>query len=320
LSVLLFFTLALHGSWYGCPRRGRTRSALGAGVDRRAGPRDLSPGRGGGRLRAAHLGQEGRPDGEGSGTHHALGDDPGLPEADGQGPAEAPRPQGRPCRQSAAAAGAHRPPRRTHARHLPVVSGAGHALSGRAHPVDRRHSRRHHPGGDRAYDPSLLVPAVPADGGAPGARRPARRDAGLARPGAVGLAALRPGQHAGPGRRSLQLPPAAAVDGRRAGPDVVPTPGGPVRLVRADPGRGPRRRRAARRRDRLAGRRQDLLAVVLHDGRPELLPHRPLPRQPGAHPLLQDVFRRHVGVRLLGRLQRGCLRGGRSACRTCCAS
>ena len=57
--------------------------------------------------------------------------------------------------------------------------------------------------------------------------------------------------------------------------------------------------------DRLAGRRQDLLVVVLRVEGRHLLHDRPESGQPGIEAVLQGRVRRGVGDRLLGRLQRG---------------
>ena len=51
-----------------------------------------------------------------------------------------------------------------------------------------------------------------------------------------------------------------------------------------------------------------------------LLHDRPAARQSGLEAVLQGRVRRGAGDRLLGRLQRGRLRGNRSACPTCCAT
>src|SRR5512135_421571 len=187
-------------------------------------------------------------------------------------------------------------------------AGKGRAKAKGAKPGHPGHRRRHHAGGHRTYDSSLLVPAVPRHGRAGRARRLAWLVHRPARRGAVGLAPLPAGYHAGADRRRVQFPPSVQALPRRPGVDVAAVAGGPFGLVPGNPDPGPPKRRAARRRDRLAGRWQDLLAVVLHDRRPDLLHDRPQPRIASIAEVLQERVRRGVGDRLLGRLQRGRLR------------
>ena len=115
----------------------------------------------------------------------------------------------------------------------PRLRWSSATLRGNPYPLYRRHSA-HSAGSDRAYDPPRLVPQVPETGRADGSRRPAWLDAGQPCAGAVGLAALRPGQYALADRGGLQLPLADEDHFRRAGADVVSLAGDPLRLVRAD--------------------------------------------------------------------------------------
>ncbi len=200
------------------------------------------------------------------------------------------------------------------------MSRAGAALSRRAHAGHRGHPRRHHPGGHRAHHPPVLVPAVPRYRRAGGHRCLAGLVHRAAGGGAVGLAALPAGRHAVADRRRLQLPPALQALLRRPGADVATTPRDPPGLGPGDPVPGAGQRGAARGRDRLAGRRPVALAVVFHHRGPDLLHDRSQSRLAGAEAILQEGVRRGPGDRLLVGLQRGRLRGSRSACPICCAT
>jgi transposase len=135
--------------------------------------------------------------------------------------------------------------------------------------------------------------------GAPSARRRSSRRVPDALPGSqlgnrvlvlVGLVALRLGQHALANRRGLQLPPANQAH-----------PGGLVQMwyrlqailfawYEADSARSPAIGRAARRRKRLAGKRQNPLAVVLCTTRFDLLHDRPVARLSGALKFFIEEF------------------------------
>ena len=111
----------------------------------------------------------------------------------------------------------------------PALRRSFASLRGNPYALYRGHPG-HPTGGHGAYDPPRLVSPLPETGRAGGSRRPAWRDAGQSCAGLVGLAALRPGQYAGPDRGGLQLPLADESHLRRAGADVVPLAGDALRL------------------------------------------------------------------------------------------
>src|SRR5512135_1489021 len=306
------FHCAYGNGVYGDSGYGFLGSLARSAADRRASRADLPTGSGGGRLRVADLGQATGREAIHRGDHprscDAFGTDSSLREAGRQGSGQGQRGQAGASRPSPPRAAADRPLRRAHALGLSQVPRAGPTLPFRADAGRRGHPRRHHAGGHRTYDSSLLVPAVPRHGRAGRARRLAWLVHRPARRGAVGLAPLPAGYHAGADRRRVQFPPSVQALSRRPGVDVAAVAGGPFGLVPGNPDPGPPKRRAARRRDRLAGRRQDLLAVVLRDQRLDLLYDRPQSRISGLEEVLQERVRRGVGDRLLGRLQRGRLR------------
>ena len=170
-------------------------------------------------------------------------------------------------------------------------------------------SPRTSPTTSRPTSPSTRSTATGAraaeTGRAPGARRLARRHPRPPHRRPVGLAPLRPRRHHPADRRRLQRAPETADHRRRADPDVAPPGPRPHPVVRTDPPPLSRRRCVARRRDRVAGRRPDVVAVVLHPGRRDLLPDRRLTRSPGPRPVLPRGVQRGPGERLLGGLRRG---------------
>ena len=97
----------------------------------------------------------------------------------------------------------------------------------------------------------------------------------------------------------------------RSGADVVSAARGALPLVSAIAGGGPGLGGAARRRDLVARRRQDALAVVLCQRGGDLLPDRPLARRTGVAEILHRGVPRDAGYRFLGSVQRGGL---------CCAA
>ena len=220
----------------------------------------------------------------------------------------------------AALADADRPSGGTPIVGMSQVPRTGSTLPILADPGHRGHPRRHHTGGDRTYDSSLLVPPVQEHRRAGHARRFAWLDNRPAGRRALGLAALSAGHHAGADHRRVQLPPPVQAVFRWPGTDVAPAAGNPLGLVPGNPGPSPRQRRAPRRRDRLAGQRQDILVVVFRVEGCHLLHDRSPARQSGLEEVLQKRVRWSVGDRLLGRLQRGRLRRSRNACRICCAT
>jgi hypothetical protein len=291
---------------------------------RAASSGDLSSGRGSRCLCTLELGSESRRGSALDDTRrhsgHTLGDDPDLSQVQTRSARQTPRSQVRASRLAASHARGHRPARRSSTRILPPMPRAIDSHQSDAEPSHRGHPRSHHNRRHRAHDPSRLVPALPQGRRAGGARGLARGHARQPHAGPLGLAALRPGKHPLADRRRLQPPPDDEGHTRRPDPDVVPPPGDPLRLVSGDPGPGIGLRGPARRRDRLAGRRQDPLALVLRDDRSDLLPDRSQPGQPGAVGILQGRVRRDVGDRLLWSLQQGRLRVVRSAWCTCFAS
>ena len=149
----------------------------------------------------------------------------------------------------------------------------------------------------------------------------ARQHPGQSRAGSFGLAALQLGQHAFANRRGLQLSSAIEAYVRRAGANVVSIAGDSLCLVRADSAASSAFGRDARRRKRLAGRRQNALALVFHDARFDILYDRPVARFSRLAEVFHRRIRGHVGDRLLGILQRGRVRAaanvpGASAART----
>ena len=308
---------------YGDPRCGCFAVLARSGTDRRASHADLSARPGGGRLRASGLGQAtGRETGRRGvarscgtfGTNSALRQ--GCRQAAGQSQ----RCQAGTSWTSSTTAAADRLPGGSQAFGLSQVPWSGSSLPVAADPGHRRHSRRHHAGGDRAHDPSLLVPSVPQHRRAGRARRLARFDHRPAGCRPLGLAPLPAGHHSGPDHRRVQLPSPVQAFFRWLGADVAPAAGDPLGLVPGDPGPSPQHRRAPRRRDWVAGQWQDILVVVLYVEGPHLLHDRPTARQSSLEEVLQEGVCRGVGDRLLGRLQRGRLRRSRNACRTCCGT
>ncbi len=122
-------------------------------------------------------------------------------------------------------------------------------------------------------------------------------------------AALPAGDYPGPDHRRLQLPPPVQAVYWRPDPDVAAVTGDPPGLVSGDPGPGPAKRRAACRRNRLAGQRGDPLVVVLRVEERHLLHDRPATRQPGLEAVLRGRVRRGVGDRLLGAYNAQAMKG-----------
>jgi transposase len=116
---------------------------------------------------------------------------------------------------------------------------------------------------------------------------------------AVQLLPLRPGREHPAGARPAGRPPADGRVGRRAGLGVAADGRGAGALVRADPPAAAGHRVPARRRDRLARRRPDPLALVLL--RPDHLPlhDRPQPRRTRAQAVLRRGVRGDAGHRPL---------------------
>ena len=183
---------------------------------------------------------------------------------------------------------------------LSRVRRSAETLSSHPHPLHRRHSRRHPAGGHGAYHPPRLVPTMQEKRRTGGGRRLAGLHAGQPRAGFGGLVALRPGQHALANRRSLQLPPANEVDAGGFDPTVATVAGDSRTVVRRDSRPRLALGGVARRRDQLAGQRENALAVVFCDRRAYLFYDRPLSGQSGAVEVLHRGISRDVGDRLLG--------------------
>src|SRR3984957_7583465 len=184
-------------------------------------------------------------------------------------------------RPSSCATGADRPKARTS---IPVLSGlprAAKKLCEFPHGPHRGYPRRDNAGGYGTYDPSRLVPAVQEAGRTEGSRRLAWGYSGQPHSGDDRLDALRPGQLDFADCRCLQLSLADEADPWRAGEPLATPSRHALSLVRTDPGGSLEIRRVARRRDLVAGVRQDPLAVGLCQSRPDLLHDRPLPRRTG---------------------------------------
>src|SRR6266849_790575 len=295
-----------HVRWYGDLEPDESRSLAWASVDPRAGAVDFRAGSGVCGLCPADLGQTlGRTAGVGDTARPvgSIGSDTPLPQTDTFGSGQSTRCAAWTSRATPSGPNSHRPPRRPHADRLPHLSRAGRRLPLVADASHRRHPRRHPTGGDRTYDSALLVLEVQQARRTSCTRRLAWLANRPARRSAVGLAALLAGHHLVSDYRRVQLPPALQANSGRIGADVAATPGDGVRLVPANSGAGVGFGGVARRRDRLAGQRQDPLAVVLHHAEFDLLPDRSLPRLADVEEVFQTRVCRNVGVRFLGRLQ-----------------
>ncbi len=194
------FSLVSHDG-YGYRRCGCGGTALGSGSDRRASAADLRARRGGHCVCLADVGQDGGGKagaGPCASTYRAIRHEAALPEAWPQGAAQKTSgPRSRACRQSPAATDPHRSYRNTCPRVVPKLRRTGYAVSRGTHTADRGYPARHHGRSHPAYDPPLLVLSLSESGRARGGRCAARFDLGSARAGAVGVASLRLGQHAG---------------------------------------------------------------------------------------------------------------------------
>ena len=293
---------------------------------RAAGPGDLSPGRGSRRLRSPEPWPRNWPSHSPSDPRRhsddPVGDDPARtssprPMAVANAPA---------ARRDIPARGGRRPrsiDRRIDHRleACPECHGPLTRTNQTRTRDHRGHPRGDHAGRHRAHDPSRLVPPLPEGRRAGRHRRPARRHARQSHPGPLGLAPLRAGQHPLPDRRRLQPSPDVQAHPRRPGPDVVSAPGDPLRLVSGDPDPGVGLGGPARRRDRLAGQRQDPLAVVLHHDRSDLLHDRSESGQPGVGGVLQGRVRTgRWSPTSGGPTTRSSARDVRSAWCICCAN
>ncbi len=251
------FNCSYGNSGYGDLGYGFLGSLARPATYRRASRADLSAGSGGGRLRSAEFGpatgREPLRRADHSRSFDALGANSSLHEADEQGSDEGQGGQAGAPRSSPSCADADRPPRGSHPLGLSQVPLAGSVLPLLADTIHRGYPPRHYTGGHRAHDSSLLVSPVPRHRRTRRDRRLARLDHRPARRGLVGVASIPAGHHAGADHRRVQLPSPVHALRRRAGVDVAPVAGGPLRLVPGDQNPCPRQCRAARRRDRLAG-------------------------------------------------------------------
>src|SRR3972149_702907 len=282
-----------------------------AEADRRAGQGYLSPRRGGCGFCFAATVQDHRRDAEaiaGRFASETFGDDAGLREAGGKKACQAAGTQKRTSRQSATAAGADRSARGASAEALSALRHSGQKMQSYPHAVHRGHSRGPQSGGDGTHYPPRLVPEVQKGRGTGGDRRFAELRVGQPRAGADCLAALCLGQHSFADHRSLQFPFAHQIDCRWTGRSVASFGGDSRTLVRTDTARGERICGVARRRNQLAGGRENALAVVFRGGRSYLFYDRPLSGFAGAFEVLQSGISGNIGKRLLGRLQQGTLR------------
>ena len=225
-----------------------------------------------------------------------------------------------PSWQSSASAGADRPTRGASAEVLSRLWDCSQKMPSHPHTIYRGHSRRPQGGSDRTYDISRLVSEVQEKRGADRFRGSAKLDFGQSRVGLDGLAALRLGQHALADHRSVQFPPADQAHARRADRSMAAFGGDFRNVVRTNSPTGERIRGVARRRDQLAGKRENALVVVFRGGESYLFYDRPLPGLSGIVEVLHSRVSRNFGERLLGRLQQGELRGGSCAWCTCCAT
>lgn len=270
-----------HGNeGYGHPGHGSVADPLGSAIDGRAGRADFSAKSRGGCLRTLDLGRETSRLARRHRPLGAFGADAALRLADRQGTGQVQRGEGGTSRSASVRADVDRPSRGTHPLGLPQVSRAGATVPGFANAGRRGHSHRHHAGGHRTHDPSLLVSPLQDHRRAYRARclaglhdRPAGR-------GALGLAALPAGHDAGASHRCVQLPSPVQAVLRRPDPDVAAVAGGSPGLVPRDRDSALRQRGVACRRDRVAGQRQDLLVVVFRVEGCHLLHDRPAARQP----------------------------------------
>src|SRR3990172_5796268 len=263
----------------GCLSRDDAHCTAGTGLDPGAGGGHRRAGDGSHDLRAAAVREAagGTSTAGGAGSIDSVRDDPTVSEADGGGRdaarvEEKARGAAGPCGGATACAGARRSLRNALARRLPRLWRAGPRVPRTpAEAVHRRHPGRPAGGSHRAHDCRLLVRSVQKRSRADGARRLAALAAGPSRGGALGLAALWFGEHALANSRRVQSSLAVDRDDGRSVRHVEPLAGNPLPLVRADSTRGARLRRAAWRRNELAGAGKNVVAVVVCQPRTHLL-------------------------------------------------
>jgi len=199
-------------------------------------------------------------------AQHAVRQDSGVQQAqrhDAPWPTpQTPRRPRWPSRPPSPHADADRRTQRASPEGLPVLRRIAATLPAQPHAAHRRPAREPAVGRHRAYDSPRLLPAVQEARRAGRAGRLAQchlwPPAGELRQ----LVPLRPGRHARPAHRHPAVPPAYQALGRRAERDLAAAGGHSHALVRTACGRSQEIGLLARRRDRLAGSRPDLLAVV----------------------------------------------------------
>ena len=157
-------------------------------------------------------------------------------------------------------------------------------------------------------DSSRLVPEVQEASHSAGARRLAGRSAGQPRGGAFGVDALRIGYDLAADRGRFQPSPANEGHQGRIGAGLASSARGVFCLVRTDSTRGTLFGRSARRRDGLASKWQNPLAVVFQQPAADILSDRSFAWRAGVAEILRRGVQRHACQRFLGCLQRDCRR------------
>src|SRR5262245_2525181 len=311
LADFWFSGTSYHRAWQGGPGDFDSGDYSGAGPYRRGGPGDLPAGpRSGGVCFAANGQTAGRAATQAGGLSiHAFGDEAGFSQGIDIAAAQKAGCQERTPRQSSASAAAYSPAGGAAPGTLPCLPEPGDALPADADADRRRHSRKHPPRRDPVHDSPRLVSAVPPAGRAQGRRGLAGRPDRQPCCGLVELAALRTGCDHRANSLGVRFPPGLQVDGGRPRADVASLARNPLRLVRGDQSPSPASQSLVRRRNRLAGHGQDLVAAVLHDWRSDLLLDRSLSRQSALAQVFQTGIPGNSGNRFLGRLQRDSLHG-----------
>ncbi len=174
-----------------------------------------------------------------------------------------------------------------------------------ADPTNGRHSRGHSCRNHAAHDPSRLVPDLSPACGSGRARRAAGQRGRQSHVGAFGLVALWIGAHDAADCGGVELSPGIGAVAWRPDEDVAAAERDSASLIRTNSRAGVAVGRVARRRNWLARKRQDTLAVGLRHRRRDLLHDRSQPQRRGFEEVLLRGIRRHVGDRFLGTVQRG---------------
>src|SRR5262245_13973771 len=296
-----FSGTSYHPEWQGGPSAFDSGDYSGSEPYRRGGPSHLRAGpRGGGVCFDANGQVVGRAAAQAwRFSFHALRHEAGLSEGTyAAAPQKAGRQKGTQWESSAPTTG-HPSAGGVAPGTLPCLPGPGDTVPTNADADHRRHSREHRPRRDPIHDSPRLVPPVPPTGRTQSRRRLARRPDRQPCPGVVCLAALRTGRDHRANSVGVQFPPALQADGGWLGTDVVSLARNPLRLVRGDQGPSPASEGSVRRRNRLARQGQDLVAVVLHYRRPDLLFDRSLSRQSAVAQVFQAGVPGNPGKRFL---------------------